>query len=218
MDFIFIYSKSNINEVFLDDNFEFQKLHYQYEIYNNGPSDVRDLLIMLKIPVLYETFSKKLVKILEFDNITIEVSNGFEKYEVEWNKNQTVLHESRSKKKKVYAKTDFSKLALDNEMNIGKSFREEHHMSKRNIIKGKTSTTRSETLLKLINSIGNFPNLYKTGPELKKLPLNQGFMLNCTSKNVCIEAKCIIRNFHQGNIPVTISLKLVIDLKKFGNN
>lgn len=227
----------------MEDGLRVENLQYKYKIFNNGPSTIKELSLILQVPLIYIPKPNYHIKIVEFDEIDIRGSYTNKVYEATWTKDDKIWLQSQTEGEKPQDSSnnmnlnnnfDTSKLGYDYDLNSDKTqeydnLGHSHHRRKRSPWKS-GDDYEEENIYRVYNqytgSIDEYSSSYRTTVDredttLMNLPKNRTIFLDCSSPDSmaeCIEAQFTVHNFRPGSEPITISMNFSIDLAKFGKN
>lgn len=237
LNFSSTFSHSSTPHLSIEDGLRVENVQYNYKIFNNGPSTIKELIVAIQIPTIYMPTPNYHVQIVDFNQIGISGFYINKIYEVTWSKDNKVLvqaleespHEMPTAVDNMNTNFDSSKLGYDYDFNSGPQqdpqFGHSNNRRRRSIWQDED---RDDNIFRVYNqytgSIDEYHSSYrvtvdKEDQTLKNLPKNRTINFDCSTSeemDECIEAQFTIHNFKPGSEPISISLNLSIDLSKIG--
>lgn len=225
-----LLGQSSTPQLSLEDGLRLENVHYNYKIFNNGPSTIKELLISIQIPTIYMPTPNYNIQIVDFNQIEIEGFYINKNYEVTWSKDNRIVMQSMEDDTTLYPialdnmnlNFDSAKLGYDYDFNAPKSddsLAQLTHRKRRNAWQ-----SDDETIYRVYNkytgSIDEYHSSYRVTSDkedqtLKNLPKNRTIYFDCSQSeemDECAEAQFTIHNFRPGSEPVSINLNFTIDL------
>ena len=212
MDSLFC-SSSSPPELHLSDTLIQNNITYNYQIFNYGPSNIKELSVTLQIPVVFVLNLYNHVKIVKFDGADLNIFYKNKQFEVKWTKIEMISNFSNKNSLKNNDGKDFdrSELGYDYDLNHQNPEPDLSHMRKRSLDCIDSSKLVNESKLNLNDSVNT--------TEYEKSQTDRIIVFDCMqpdNKNVCIEAEFILEDFQTENEPVTISFNFSFILHEFG--
>lgn len=219
----------------IEDGLRLENIHYSYNIYNNGPSTIKELMIAIQIPTIYIPKPNYHVPIVDFNLISVEGFYINQVYDVTWSKDNKILVQTVEEVQNAIAlenmntNFDSSKLGFDYDFNSGRN--EEQQMSETNHRRRRSiwqDNDDEDNIFRVYNqytgTIDEYHSAYRVAVDkqdqtLKNLPKNRTIWFDCSSSeenDECIEAQFTIHNFRPGSEPIRIKLNFTLDLTKIG--
>lgn len=187
-----------------------EKLHYDYKIFNNGPSDIKMLSVAVQVPTAFLVSAKLRVPIVDFNFVTAECFYHNKVYKATWMKNDKIfvplIEENLLEFYQKTSSIDSLSQISDNDENFHQKLQSEAR-------ENPFSTTSKSNLMPQ-----EFPS-NKEDEILKNLPKDFTINFECSSSVIdleCIEAKFVVESFAAGSEPISINLNFTIDFKNFG--
>lgn len=212
-----------------------ENIQYNYKIYNNGPSTIKELIVAIQVPITYIPQPNFHVPIVDFNQIGIQGFYINKVYEVTWSKDNKILTQSLEEisgenptaPDNMNTNFDATKLGFDYEFNSGRQDDQQlgqpSHRRRRSIWEDE-----GDNVFRVYNqytgSIDEYHSSYKINADkedqtLKNLPKNRTIHFDCSTAeetDECVEAQFTIHNFRPGSEPISINLNFSIDLSKIG--
>lgn len=211
-----------------------ENVQYSYKIYNNGPSNIKELFVAIQIPTIFLPQPNYRVPIVDFEQLGIRGFYVNKVYEVTWSQDNKILLQSEEGTTEpilavdnMNTNFDSSKLGFDYELNSGRQEEQglghSHHRRRRSIWQ-----EDDDNIFRVFNhftgNIDEYHSEYRVASEkedetLKNLPRNRTIFFDCSTNEEsfeCVEAQFTIHNFRPGSEPISINLNFSIDLAKIG--
>jgi hypothetical protein len=232
--FFLLSSQSSVTQLSIEDGLRVENIQYNYKIFNNGPSTIKELAVAIMIPTIYIPRPNYHVPIVDFEQLGIRGFYINKIYEVTWSKNnQVILQTEEGSTEPIIALNnmnlnfDSSKLGFDYDFNSGRQ--EDQDMSLSNHRRRRSLWQQDDdNTYRVFNHytgvIDEYHSAYRIANEkedqtLKNLPKNRTIYFDCASAEEnfeCVEAQFTIHNFRPGSEPISIALNFSIDLFKIG--
>jgi hypothetical protein len=87
-------SQSSVTQLSIEDGLRVENVQYSYKIYNNGPSNIKELAVAIQIPTIYIPRPNFNVPIVDFEQIGVRGFYINKLYEVTWSKDNKILVQS----------------------------------------------------------------------------------------------------------------------------
>lgn len=188
------FSQSSPSHVTIDNSSNnTQDIHFNYTIFNNGPSKIRKAVVAIQIPAIYTPNSKTRIPLVKI--IDAQAFYHLKLFNPTWHQNDKESIRQSSPEEMKDLGFDFSKNGLDFTFNSGNQ--NEHYLDDFNQRKKRNVAIEKEDYL-------------------RNLPVDRTMIADCASKFDCIEAQFVIDNFEHSEEPISIYLRFSIDLKKLG--
>lgn len=228
-----LIGQSSAAHLSIEDGLRVENLHYNYKIYNNGPSTIKELFVTIQVPTTYIPKPNYHVPIVDFNQIDMRAFYINKVYDVSWSKDNQILTqalESESTQSPIALDNmnhnfDSSKLGYDYEFNRPAEDQELNQMSHRR--RRSIWQDDDDKVFRVYNQytggIDEYHSSYRVAADkedqtLKNLPKNRTIYFDCTNSEEmeCVDAQLIIHNFRPGSEPISISLNFSLDLAKIG--
>jgi hypothetical protein len=227
----------------LEDGLRVENIQYNYKIYNNGPSTIKEFIVGIQIPTIYIPRPNFQVPIVDFNQIGVRGFYINKNYDVTWSRDNKILVQSEEGSTEpiialdsiaLNSNTNFdsSKLGFDYDFNSGRQeerWQEEQSLGNSNHRRRRSVWQQEdENIFRVYNQYTGVVDEYqfayrvatdKEDQTLKNLPKNRTIYFDCsTSEDMgeCVEAQFTIHNFRPGSEPININMNFSINLSKIG--
>ncbi|XP_055536968.1 integrin alpha-PS3-like [Wyeomyia smithii] len=219
-----VIGKASATEVNLETQSGTINVTYQVEVMNNGPSSLRDLTVVLKVPLVYhKPSSADVLKIIKFNDIQISGYYNYKNLEFTWTQNNTILIPNVKEYSTSPPEVDnYYKAGLDFGILSGESSQDstgdhQHSLSRRrrSLNTGFNDLQYNRYTNQLHQHSRTRRSVTTVNPViLAGLPANRTLAFHCDSEAMieCAEVSVQIANFKPGNIPIVIHLLFPLDL------
>lgn len=228
-------SQSSTTQLSIEDGLRMENLQYNYKIYNNGPSTIKEFIVAIQIPTIYIPQPNYHVPIVDFNAIDIRGFYINKLYEVTWSKGNEILLQSSEGSStgnsvavdNMNVNFDSSKLGFDYDFNSNRNdeqpLLQSNHRRRRSLWQND-----DDNIYRVYNqytgNIDEYHSSYRVSVDkqdqtLKNLPKNRTISFDCSTAeetDECVEAQFTIHNFRPGSEPININLNFSIDLSKIG--
>jgi hypothetical protein len=92
--YVFTHRQSSATQLSLEDGLRVENIQYRYKIFNNGPSTIKELSLVIHIPLVHTTRPNYHVPLVNFDDIDIRGFYTNKVYEVTWHKDDKIWLQS----------------------------------------------------------------------------------------------------------------------------
>lgn len=211
-----------------------KRLFNAFQIYNNGPSNIKSLDILILLPVSHinpETSNRE--TLIDINSVSIESAHEGKIYDVEWTFNGTILTLdatellSASSDAPAELKSDVqfgvSKIELERKrrsIGIGSGHKGQynHYLQRIEETDKTTSTNVSASAwndMSLIAGRTERDEFEFNDRTLADLPSNRTMHLNCSGgeQEFCLQGRFSVANFKANDFPITIKLNFTMALK-----
>jgi len=209
---------SSSPELHLIDSLVQNNVTYEYQIFNYGPSNIKELSVTLQIPMIYTLTTNKHVKIIELDNADLNIIYKNKPLKLKWTKSEKVLNfsDENSQKQKTVKDFDRSELGYDYEMNHQEPDQDLSHMRKRSVDLNENLNLTAQTK----NISDTLQVRYPPDLDFSKLNSTDRIVVfDCMQPdNIggCIQAEFVVENFQPENDPMTISFNFSFNIPEIG--
>jgi hypothetical protein len=221
---------SSATQLSLEDGLRVENLQYKYKIFNNGPSSVKELLLTIFLPIVYQPLPNYYIPIVNITNLEIDgfYINKVLEYKDNRNKfiqpNENLVNALRED---INRNFDTSKLGYDYEMNAERTDQDYNnlghssHRRRRHVWAQKEETEILRSFNRYTRNIveeqmASFrAPIDKEDATLVNLPRNRTIVKDCTEfPEDCLKIEFIVRNFRPGSEPIVVNLNFSLDLNK----
>lgn len=221
----------------MEDGLRKENIQFDYKIYNNGPSTIKELNVAIQVPSVYMPKPNYRVPLIDFNELNIRGFYVNKVYDVTWMQDNKVILPSLESTTNVIV--DLNNLPshnfgydygfenkqdeMPNEMIVDTN---QQHRRRRSP-KMQEVAEDDDRIFRVYNvytgSIDEYHSSYrietdKLDETLKNLPKNRTIFFDCSDEeeHECWEARFTIHNVRPGNEPISITMNFTLDLSLIG--
>ncbi|XP_055608647.1 integrin alpha-PS3-like [Uranotaenia lowii] len=218
-----VISKTSVAEIDLESQSGKINITYQIQVMNNGPSSLKDLTLVLKVPLVYhKPSSVDVLKIINYNDILISGYYQYKTLQFTWTQGEVILLPNA----KEYST---ERTEIDNMFKAGWEFGwpTGEHMTDPPIMDDQRRRRRSTEevevsdfnhytgqLLQHSRSTRSITTVNQA--LISDLPVNRTVFFSCNSDPLvmieCADVSVQISNFKPGNVPLMINMQFELDL------
>ncbi len=229
-----VLGHSSKTSLSIQDGLRIENVTYNFEIRNNGPSSVKELIVGIMIPISYILEPRFEVKIVNVEDMAIRGTYTNKALDITLMKDNKILVQGQEASTPRILDNmnsndfDSSKLGFDYDINAPKDGDAininpiSQHRRRRSFF---DDSNIEDSIFRKFNAYTNSLEEYeasvRTLPNqndqvLRNLPGNRTIFLNCLDPiaNECVEAQFTVYNFKPGNTPIQVTVDFSMDLRR----
>jgi hypothetical protein len=234
------FSTSTKSQLSIQDGLRVESVEFNYKIYNNGPSTIKELHLSIQIPTIYIPKPNYHIQLIDYNEIEIQGFYINKHVDVNLLQNNKILIPSYESSSPAVVELDNlqnngflpSKFGMDYEFGVSNKHDENNdfinqHNTHRRRRRSMLENDDNDNIFRVFNSYDGTIHEYhpayrieanKDDTTLKNLPKNRTILFDCHDDEIadCVEAQFTIHNFRPGNEPISINLNFTLNLAQFG--